>query len=230
MTVFSVIIPTKNRPDFLQEAVQSVLRQSLTELEVLVVNDGAPLDLGFLDPRIRCLENAERGAVPARNFGVARARGALIAFLDDDDQWIDPHFLRDAYNHMQQASFLFADGIMQFPGETEPRLFDQHADQFSLARDNTILISAVCYRKNLHDSLGAFDQSLPYYWDWDWYLRVARAGHALHHLKRAVVDIRIHAQNMSGNSNVAARQSNLDAFAKKHGLGKLTLKNHVDFV
>ncbi|MFO1035114.1 MAG: hypothetical protein U1E15_14020 [Hyphomicrobiales bacterium] len=90
---------------------------------------------------------------------------------------------------------------------------------WSLAVDNTILISAVCYRKALHDRLGRFDAALPYYWDWDWYIRVARSGAHLQHIPEVITDIRIHGQNMSGDATRAARQANLDAFAGKLRVG-----------
>ena len=77
-------------------------------------------------------------------------------------------------------------------------------------RDNTILISGVVYRRSLHDSLGPFDESLPFYWDWDWYLRVARAGSFADSLQRPVVAIRVHARNMSGESLERQRRANLD--------------------
>ena len=229
--MFSVIIPTRNRPDFLPEAVASVLAQQDAALELIVVNDGdRPVSLAP-DPRLRIVENGSRGAVPARKAGVAAARNDFIAFLDDDDVWIDRHHLAMAQNAFKHgAGFTFGNGIMRFPGEATPRPFDHDATADSLAENNTILISAVCYRRGLHETLGTFDEALPFYWDWDWYLRVARAGHRLAHIKRSVVDIRIHAQNMSGDSNLAARQANLDAFSAKHGLGRLVLKNHTDFV
>ncbi len=229
--MFSVIIPTRNRPEYLPEAVASVLAQQNAALELIVVNDGDGPVVLLPDPRLRIIDNGARGAVPARKAGVAAARGDTIAFLDDDDVWIDRRHLALASEALKDgAAFTFGNGIMRFLGEAKPRLFDRNATAESLATDNTILISAVCYRRSLHDTLGAFDEALPFYWDWDWYLRVARAGHRLAHIERDVVDIRIHAQNMSGESNVAARQQNLDALSAKHRLGKLVLKNHTDFV
>lgn len=230
MPLFSVIIPTRNRPDYLAEAVASVLAQSEHDFELLIVNDGVPLESPPRDRHVRILENEARGAVPARKLGVAQALGQFVAFLDDDDQWIDRDHLKRSAAVLKTESFAFGDGLMQFPGEAHPRLFDRDADAASLARDNTILISAVCYRRRLHDALGAFDETLPYYWDWDWYLRVARAGHVLHHMNHAVADIRIHPQNMSGEMNREARRDNLDRLSAKHGLGFITLRNHTDFV
>ncbi len=226
---FSVIIPTRNREHYLQEAVASVLAQQDIDLELLVANDGEPLSISFNDSRVRILENEKRTAVPARNLGVANAKGEFIAFLDDDDFFIDPQHLAKAMAEFRQhTDFYFANGEMRFADGTV-KLFDRNATALSLERDNTILISAVCYRRSIHQKLGGFDESLPYYWDWDWYLRVARGGFKLHHQKQAAVAIRVHQNNMS-TSNEASRRANLDALERKHKLAKIPLKNHTDFV
>ena len=214
----------------MSEAVESVLSQSITDFELIIVNDGAASVPFYEDNRVRVLDNAQRGAVPARNFGVTSARGTYVAFLDDDDVWIDRDHLQLAARALDAGADLsFADGIMRFPGEAMPREFTQDASVFSLEKDNTILVSAVCYRRGLHDTLGAFDESLPYYWDWDWYLRVARSNFRLQHLAFNVVDIRIHPHNMSGSGNADLRSMNLKSFADKHKIGPLELKNHADF-
>ena len=224
-----MIIPTRNREDYLRQAVNSVLSQSDVSLELLIVNDGEPLQQQFSDPRVLVLDNAKRTAVPARNLGVNSAAGDFIAFLDDDDFWIDDRHLAKALDAFHQsADFYFANGEMHFSdGAVKP--FKRDATLESLKHDNTILISASCYRRSLHNALGAFDESLPYYWDWDWYLRVAFAGHILKHESKPAVAIRVHAGNMS-NQNDAARQANLNALIAKHKLGPIPLKNHTDFV
>jgi hypothetical protein len=153
----------------------------------------------------------------------------VIAFLDDDDWWIDKHYLAKAAERFNSgAGFCFADGCMTFESGAASLPYTFPADAHSLERDNTILISAVSYRKSLHEDLGAFDETLPYYWDWDWYLRVARAGGRLHHLREPVVAIRVHDQNMSGESLAGERRANLDRFAAKHRLPAIPLKNHLD--
>lgn len=226
---FSVVIPTRNREAYLQQAVDSVLAQQDVTLELLVVNDGDPLQTVFPDPRVRVLENHKRTAVPARNLGVENAEGSFIAFLDDDDFWIDErHLAASASSFAAGADFIFADGEMRFP-DGSLKIFDRDATASSLEKDNTILISAVSYRRSIHDRLGRFDEALPYYWDWDWYLRVARGGFKLHHQKSLAVAIRVHAGNMSGQ-NDDARRANLNALEAKHRLGPIPLKNHTDFV
>ncbi len=226
---FSVIIPTRNREDYLRQAVNSVFAQRDILFELIIVNDGEPLQLHFSDPRVSVLDNAKRTAVPARNLGVNFAKGEFIAFLDDDDFWIDDQHLGKALRAFHQcADFYFADGQMHFTDGTV-KLFNRDATRETLKHDNTILISAVCYRRSLHQSIGAFDEGIPYYWDWDWFLRVAAAGYTLCHESHPAVAIRVHAGNMS-HQNDTARRANLDVLIAKHRLGEIALKNHADFV
>jgi glycosyltransferase involved in cell wall biosynthesis len=230
MTFFSVIIPTRNRIEFLKEAVESVLNQNYSHFEVLIVNDGDTSIEEFPDKRVRILNNRQGGAVVARNLGVAEATGDCIAFLDDDDYWVDRTHLAQANAALTGLSdFYFANGVMVF-SDGRKKLFSRKADRASLAKDNTVLISTVCYRKDLHDKLGMFDNQLPYYWDWDWYLRVANADFRLSRSNRVAAAIRVHPQNMSGEDNRDARQSNLNRLTAKHKLVDIVLKNHLDFV
>jgi len=231
MLSFSVIIPTRNRPQYLRGAVESALAQSHPPHEVLVVDDGkgAAQTLHGLPPVVKVLDNHERGPVAARILGVERAEGDVIAFLDDDDWWTDRDYLTKAAAIFEQgADFCFGDGTLVFDDGRPPLPFAYDANADTLARDNTILISAVCYRLALHERLGTFDASLPFYWDWDWYLRVVRSGAVLVHLAEPVVAIRVHAQNMSGADQEAMRRDNLAGLARKHGLPPIPLKNHLD--
>lgn len=230
MTKFSVIIPTRNRIDFLKEAVASVLIQNYSRFEVIVVNDGSHAIEEFDDKRVRIIDNHQNGAVEARNLGVAKAVGSYIAFLDDDDYWVDRTHLAQANAALtDMADFYYANGVMVFPDGSR-QLFSRKADRQTLIKDNTVLISTVCYRKDMHKQLGIFDNNLPYYWDWDWYLRVANAGFRLSRSNRVAAAIRVHAQNMSGDDNRKARQDNLNLLCVKQGLVDITLKNHLDFV
>ena len=87
----SVIVPTYNRAGLLARALQSVLAQSWTDFEVLVVDNGSTdetpsIASTFTDARIRWLRVETRGASAARNAAISEARGVWVAFLDDDDE------------------------------------------------------------------------------------------------------------------------------------------------
>ena len=93
----SVIIPTFNRSWYLSQAISSVLEQSFTDFEILVVDDGSTdstgkMVVGFGDPRIRYIHQESSGRSAARNHGLNQAHGEYIAFLDDDDLYL-PHKL-----------------------------------------------------------------------------------------------------------------------------------------
>jgi glycosyltransferase involved in cell wall biosynthesis len=88
----SVVIPTYNREVGVRKAVESVLAQTVTGLEVIVVDDGSSDETGkrlgqLFGDRIRYYAQTNQGASVARNRGIAEARGEWIAFLDSDDLW-----------------------------------------------------------------------------------------------------------------------------------------------
>ena len=88
MPKVSIIIPTHNRPDMLAKAIESAVDQSLSDLEVIVVDDGSsvPVDYEGEDERVRVHRHSiAQGVSAARNAGLSLANGEYIAFLDDDD-------------------------------------------------------------------------------------------------------------------------------------------------
>jgi glycosyltransferase involved in cell wall biosynthesis len=102
----SVVMPFLDTPRvFFEQAVESVIAQTYTDWELLLVNDGSgpeALDVALQlvrrsGARIQCIshpDNANRGISASRNLGLSRSRGSLIALLDSDDQWL-PHKLQD---------------------------------------------------------------------------------------------------------------------------------------
>jgi glycosyltransferase involved in cell wall biosynthesis len=85
--LFSVIVPTHDRPHMLAEAVASVLNQTVEDLECIVVDDSGRGEVDLSpDPRIRVVRGGPpRGAAGARNLGLSKAGGRYVTFLDDDD-------------------------------------------------------------------------------------------------------------------------------------------------
>lgn len=98
MPKVSVIIPTYNRADVVIEAIQSVLNQTLDDLELIIVDDGSTDKTrqaveAIMDPRIRYFYKQNSGPAGARNFGLKYAQSDFIAFLDHDDLW-PPDYLK----------------------------------------------------------------------------------------------------------------------------------------
>ena len=111
----SVIIPTYNRADYIGEAIESVLAQTYSPLEIIVIDDGSTDNTSEIvaryAPRVRYIrqENAERGA--ARNHGLRLANGEFIAFIDSDDVWL-PHKIEkdiEVFSKNPKAGLVYSD-------------------------------------------------------------------------------------------------------------------------
>lgn len=97
--IVSVVMPVFNVEPFVAQAIRSVLDQSFTDFELLIVDDGSTdsslsIVRGFSDPRIRVIRQANRGLAGARNTGIRCASGELIAFIDSDDLWAEDKLAR----------------------------------------------------------------------------------------------------------------------------------------
>ena len=98
----SVIIATYNRADLLPRAINSVLSQTFEDFELIIVDDCSTdstlkVIRSFADPRIREVQSARNmGQSRARNTGIDIAQGEYVAFLDDDDQWVESKLARQA--------------------------------------------------------------------------------------------------------------------------------------
>jgi glycosyltransferase involved in cell wall biosynthesis len=91
--LFSIVIPTYNRPDFLRQALDSVQAQSFRDYEAVVVDDGSSEDVASValaaGEQVRLVKRLQNGGLAgARNDGIAAAKGEYIAFLDSDDLWV----------------------------------------------------------------------------------------------------------------------------------------------
>ena len=103
--LFSIILPTRDRPAMLQRAVSSVFRQDLKDFELIVIDDGSAEPCSGLprDPRIRLIKNRySLGVAQARNVGIDAAKGTHISFLDDDDEYLSS-FLSSSYTRLKRS-------------------------------------------------------------------------------------------------------------------------------
>lgn len=105
MVYFSIVIPLYNKAKYIEETLKSVLNQNFSDYEIIVINDGSTDEsvskvLEFKDSRIQLYNQENQGVSVARNLGIEKSEGKLIAFLDADDFWFPNHLEELAYlNH-----------------------------------------------------------------------------------------------------------------------------------
>jgi pterin-4a-carbinolamine dehydratase len=220
----TVIIPTCRRIGLLERALRGVLAQSWQHWDAIVVDDGdgegidAALALG--DPRIDAIANDGSGQVDARATALARARGDLVCWLDDDDWWDDTGHLAllAAPAGREPRSFFFRGGWIVHEPEGRREVFDHDATAESLRENNTILTSSLAYPRAAHDELGPLDRELGSYADWDLILRMTDAGFAPHKLPGLGVCYSVHGANVSAAVAAPARLAVFRRLVAKHGL------------
>lgn len=108
--LISVIVPVYKVEPYLDKCVSSIVNQTYTNLEIILVDDGSPDDCPAMcdawaekDRRIRVIHKSNGGLSDARNAGMAVATGELMAFVDSDD-WIDAHYIEYLYNALRQSN------------------------------------------------------------------------------------------------------------------------------
>ena len=182
----SVIIPTYNRAEWLEEAVTSVLRQTLPPAEVVIVDDGSTDRTGSVVARlvresslpIRSLHQDNRGAAAARNTGIRAARGDVLCFLDSDDRFA-PEKIACQYAGLQSSACLishtrelwFRRGLpLNQKKKHQPPAEEIFRASLAMC---VVGMSTVMARREIFARYGLFDESLPCCEDYDFWLRVS---------------------------------------------------------
>lgn len=237
MASISILLPTRDRPAFLLEALQTVRQQTHAELELILVRDGgAPLAddaraiLDSLEFPVTVVEHdgEPEGAAQSRNRGVARARGDAIAFLDDDDLWEPRHTatLAKALDVDPAADVVYADARIERLDTGQVRRIGRDFDAGLFGRDGFIPPSCMAARLSAFERFGIFDPAFTYSEDWEWLIRVHRGGGKLKRVRGETVTIRIHEGGLSALSpdRMAERRRCLALLAERHGLGPIEPK------
>jgi len=179
--LISVLIRTKDRPTLLCEALQSVLRQSWDNLEIIIVNDGGEDVSAQVIPQaadnIHWYNNTgDLGRSHAANLAMAQATGQYCLFLDDDDS-IDPAHLQNLADalaaHPEHVAAYSAVRVMTNGVKADKPDFCYPFDAVRLMIENYIPIHAVLFRRALIDAGLRFDPAFDRFEDWDFWLQAA---------------------------------------------------------
>jgi glycosyltransferase involved in cell wall biosynthesis len=182
----SVIIPTYNRGDLVTEAIESVLRQSYADLELIVVDDGSTDDTasvvgGIGDERIRYFSKDNGGQSSACNFAFRHAEGRYIAYLDSDDMWPEA-YLETMVRQLDAKTdygVAYARVIQRYPDGREEQL--SKPERYRSGRITKyffgfvpcLIPSAMCFRRSVWEGIW-WDEALRRSHDFDVFLRPTR--------------------------------------------------------
>lgn len=185
----SVIIPTFNRANVIGRAIESVLQQTYTEWELLIVDDGSldntrAIVESFQDDRIRYIRCEERkGANAARNIGIQNAKGEFIAFQDSDDAWRLDKLEKQMklFAVREDLGVVYSRYILHAAsGECTLIPSDQYGKEqlsekilHTLAHRNVVGTPTMVARKECFEECGSFDEAVPRFQDWELCIRLA---------------------------------------------------------
>lgn len=203
----SVIIPSFNAGQYVAQAVSSALASRDVALEVIVIDDQSTDDtwqvLESFGDRILKVRQERGGPYKARNYGARLARGAWLAFLDADDDWLPDKLIRQLEIADEGTGLVFTDrlnfgdchGVKERQSDTTP-LYD--GDIFEpLLQGNFITLSSVLMRKDVFTQLGGFSETNIGVQDWDLWLRYAAQGGSVRLAREPLTRYRIHDQQMT---------------------------------
>ena len=184
----SVVIPVYNRETTVGRAVVSVLNQSYTNLELIIVDDcsndnSLQVVREFQDKRIKVIASEQNsGANAARNKGILAAKGQYVAFQDSDDEWVKDKLkiqLQDMIDRGLSASFC---AHRLIDGRSERIVPDDYEDKKKyetelmnvLAHCNVVSTQTLIVKRNVFDKIGYFDEEMPRLQDYEFVIRLAQ--------------------------------------------------------
>lgn len=223
----SVIIPAYEPGDLLTRAIDSVLTQAAGDLELIVVDDGSRQDLrwvaGLADPRVRYIRQDNRGVSIARNLGAVLAQAPLVAFLDQDDEWLPDKLGQQLrlVSEVPDAAFWYTwfDWVLpdRVIGGTEVA-----PTYHGLLDDHMVCLSTSLVRREDYFAVGGHNPLLAQTQDWDLFLRLSMHGRSPAGVRRKLVDYHLHGHNASRDYAEGARErlailTSHEALARRRG-------------
>lgn len=226
----TIIMPVYNRPEYISDALSSIFAQNCKEYEVVVVDDGSNEDmkavLGKYLPRVRYFRKENGGAASARNYGIERAEGEYISFLDSDDMWpqnkldMQLKFLKGNKEiGLVCSDFLYHGRKGRKTGAKaeweKGNLFE------SLFCKSFIHTSTVVLRRSVLDKVGFFNEQYVCAEDYDLWLRIAKVS-PIGRYRAPLATVRKHGLHLSSNK-VALRTAAYEILSKHYDPNSIPL-------
>ncbi|MEO1342193.1 MAG: glycosyltransferase [Cyanobacteria bacterium J06635_13] len=212
--LISVVIPAYNAAELIGETIESVIRQSFPDWELIVVDDGSTdntvsvvEDFCTKDSRIRLISQPNSGVSIARNSGAEKAKGELISFLDSDDMWLEDKLIVHV-DYMQRhpkagISYALVEAISP-EGCPSGKVANNHLScedpHYLFYKNPTITPSNIVVRRKLFLKLGGFDESLVYTEDKEILFRLlCNSEFTVEQIDKILVRYRVHGSSSSSH-------------------------------
>lgn len=168
-SILSVILPVYNGLPYLRQAIESVLTQSFGDFELIVINDGSSdgsrqLLETFDDPRMRIIQQRNRGLAATLNIGIAQARGRYLARQDQDDICLPGRFEKQiAFLEANSSVMLLGTAAEIWHGDSRTQRVMRHAAdspalKFGLLFNNYFVHSSVMLRRSVFEHVGGYSE------------------------------------------------------------------------
>ena len=200
--LISVVIAVRNGERYLRSAIESILVQAYTPIEILLVDSHSTDHTRAIArsyPQLRCLSQVNRGVADARNLGIAAARGSLIAFLSHDDLWTSSK-LRSQVGYMKSFPHLqYTVGRAKFflePGMAPPSGFRR---ELLIGDHEAHIPETLLARRSVFNEIGVFNPHLTTGEDVDWFARAKDKQIPCAVIPKVLLHKRVHDSNTSLN-------------------------------
>jgi len=225
--VVSIIIPTHNRAHFIGEAITSVLEQTFTDFEIIIVDDGSTDNTEevishFPDKRVIYIKQENKGRSYARNVALRLSRGHYIAFLDSDDLYL-PTKLRLQVDYLDTnpkigmiytSAYCIDDAGNLLKDKYFASVSGQIYNSIAFFRPVTITLPTVMVRREVIDSVGDFDEKMHRFEDTDMWRRISKATY-IDALSEYTCKLRTHSDNSLISQNPHQIIEAIDYYANK---------------
>ena len=221
---FSVVLPTFNRVSFLGQAIESVLDQTFSNWEMLLVDNNSTDGTGdllykFSDERIRIFKVNNNGSISvSRNLGIRESKGEWIAFLDSDDWWKSNKLAKCKENITASVDFIYHDleilSLNKKHKNLNCRQLNSPVLNDLLLKGNPIAASSAVVRKSLFPRVDYMneDPGLIMTADYNTWLKMANITDAFLHIPKKLGFYRIHGKNVSNDSILEPSLKAMDGF------------------
>ncbi len=190
--IVSVIMPCFNHGQFIEEAIESVIAQTFTTVEIIIVNDGSTdaetvrLLKHYQQPNVSVIHTENRGPSAARNVGIQQAKGQYILPVDADDR-IAPTYLEKAVPILESHPEV---GIVYAQAElfgAKMGSFDLPPYQFPDILLGNMIFNSSLYRKADWEKVGGYNENMVWGWeDYDFWLSILELGRGVFHIPQVL--------------------------------------------